>query len=126
MTLNPIPLMNVDIELIGQTGNKQSKSNSIRKRKVFGPVASTPSHVKPFGYKWVFVRKRNEKNEIVLYKDRLVAQGFLQCLGIDYEETYSLVMDVITFHYIISLVVSEILSMQLMVISMGILIRKFI
>ena len=35
-----------------------------------------PNNVKPMGYKWVFVRKQNEKNEIVRYKARLVAQGF--------------------------------------------------
>ena len=34
--------------------------------------------------------------------------------GIDYDETHSLVMDVITFHCLISLVVSEKLNMQLM------------
>ena len=43
-----------------------------------------------------------------------MAQGFSQPPGIDYDETYSLVMDVITFHYLISLVVSEKLNMQLM------------
>ena len=84
------------------------------KRKVFGPVAPTSPHMKPVGYKWVFVRKRNEKNEIVRYKARLVAQGFSQHPRIDYDETYSPVMDVITFRYLISLVVSEKLSMQLM------------
>ena len=56
------------------------------------------------GYKWVFVHKRNEKNEIIRYKARLVAQGFSQILGIDYEETYALVMDAITFRFFISLV----------------------
>ena len=34
--------------------------------------------------------------------------------GIDYDETYSLVMDIIMFHYLISLVVSKKLNMQLM------------
>jgi len=43
------------------------------------------------------VRKCNEKNEIVRYKARLVAQNFSQRLGIDYEETYSPVTDAITF-----------------------------
>ena len=84
------------------------------KHKVFRYIAPIPPHVKPVGYKWVFVRKRNEKNEIVRYKARLVAQSFSQCLGIDYDKTYSLVMDVITFHYLISLVVFEKLNMQLM------------
>ena len=54
----------------------QDKLDSLAKRNVFGPVAPAPSHVKPVSYKWVFVQKRNEKNEIVHYKARLVAQGF--------------------------------------------------
>ena len=60
----------------------------------------------PVGYKWVFVRKRNEKYEIMRYKARLVAQGFSQTLGIDYEETYASVMDTITFRFFISLVIT--------------------
>ena len=92
----------------------QVELDSLAKRKVFGPVAPTHTHVKPVGYKWVFVRKRIEKNEIVSYKACLVARGFSQCPGIDHDETYSPVMDVITFRYLISLVVSEKLDMQLM------------
>jgi TRAP-type mannitol/chloroaromatic compound transport system permease large subunit len=68
----------------------------------------------PVGYKWIFIRKRNEKNKIVRYKARLVAQGFLQKLGIDYEETYPLIMNAITFRFLISLVVTESLDMRLM------------
>ena len=56
------------------------------------------------GYKWVFMRKQNEKNEIIRYKAQLVAQAFLQRPGIDYEETYALVMDAITIRFFISLV----------------------
>ncbi|CAM8895100.1 unnamed protein product [Rhodiola kirilowii] len=59
-------------------------------------------------------KKRNEKNEIVRYKARLVAQGFSQRPGIDFEETYSPVMDGITFRYLISLAVHEKLNMHLM------------
>ena len=92
----------------------QVELNSLNKRKVFGPVVLTPKAVKPVGYKWVFVRKRNEKNEITRYKARLVAQGFSQRPGIDYDETYAPVMDAITFRYLISLVVSEKLKMRLM------------
>ena len=87
---------------------------SLAKRDVFGPVARTPENVIPVGYKWVFVRKRNEKNEIVRYKARLVAQGFSQRPGIDYDETYSPVMDTITFRFLISMVVSKNLEMRLM------------
>ena len=48
------------------------------------------------------------------YKARLVAQGFSQRHGIDYEEKYSLVMDATTFRYLIYLTVSEELDMRLM------------
>ena len=84
------------------------------KREVFGPVVQTPKGVKLVGYKWAFVRKHNENNEIIKYKARLVAQGFLQRLSIDYEEIYSLVMGAITFCFLISLAVSEGLDMCLM------------
>jgi hypothetical protein len=43
----------------------QAELNSLAKHEVFGPVVQTPEGVSPVGYKWVFVRKRNEKNEIV-------------------------------------------------------------
>ena len=70
--------------------------------------------MKPVGYKWVFVRKRNEKNEVLRYKARLVAQGFSQRPWIDYEETYSPVMDAITFRFLMSLAANQNLEMRLM------------
>ncbi|KAM1061302.1 hypothetical protein FF1_025819 [Malus domestica] len=102
-----------DIMLSDDIEPRSVELDSLAKRKVFGPIVPTQPRVKPVGYKWVFVRKRNEKNEIVQYKALLVAQGFSQRPGIDYEETYSSVIDVITFCYLISLVVSEKLNMQL-------------
>ena len=51
---------------------------------------------------------------MVRYNARLVAQGFTQRPGIDYNETYSPVMSGITFRYLISLAVQNHLSMQLM------------
>ena len=82
----------------------QAELDSLKKHNVFGLVVRTPAGVKPV----------DERNEIVRFKARLVAQGFLQRPGIDYEETYSPVMDAITFRYLISLVVSERLEMHLM------------
>lgn len=92
----------------------QAELASFEKREVFGPIFRTPEGVKPIGYKRVFMRKRNEKNEVARYKARLVAQGFSQRHGIDYMETYSPVVDAITFRYLISLVVREKLDMRLM------------
>ena len=81
---------------------------------MFGSITVTPADVRPVGYKWVFVRKRNEKNEVTRYKARLVAQGFSQRRGINYEETYSHVMDAITFRFTMSLAVDKNLEMRLM------------
>ena len=92
----------------------QAELHSLIKRDVFGPVVQTPASIKPVGNKCVFVRKRNEDNDIIRYKTRLVAQDFSQRPRIDYEETYSPVMDAITFFFLISLAVSEELDMRLM------------
>ena len=92
----------------------QAELHSLIKQDVFGHVVQTPASIKPIGNKWVFVQKRNENNDIIRYKARLVAQGFSQRLDIDYEETYSPVMDAITFRFLISLAVSEEHDMLLM------------
>ena len=47
-------------------------------------------------------------------KARLVAQGFTQIPGVDYEETYSPVVDAITLRFLISLTITENLQMRLM------------
>ena len=83
------------------------KATILSKREVFEPVVQTPEGVMPFGYKWVFVHKWNEKNEIIRCKAWLVAQGLSQRPSIDYEETYAPVMDAITFKFLISLVAKE-------------------
>ena len=46
----------------------QTKLNSLTKREVFGLVVQTPGNIKLVGYKWVFVKKRNENDEIIRYK----------------------------------------------------------
>ncbi|GJX64490.1 putative RNA-directed DNA polymerase [Tanacetum coccineum] len=92
-----------------KNGNDDSEPTS-----VFGRIVPTPGVVKPVRYRWVFIRKRNENDKVKRYKARLVAQGFSQRPWIDYEETYSPVIDAITFRYLISLVVSKNLDMRLM------------
>lgn len=70
--------------------------------------------LKPIGNKWAFVRKLNENNNILRYKSHIVAKGFSQHPGANYEKIYFLVMDIITFGYLLSLVVFEKLNTQLM------------
>ncbi|KAI9914248.1 hypothetical protein PsorP6_006049 [Peronosclerospora sorghi] len=42
--------------------------------------------------RWVLVKKRNTKGEVVRYKPRLVIRGFLQTKGVNYFETYAAVV----------------------------------
>jgi hypothetical protein len=44
---------------------------------------------KTIGTKWVWKNKEGEKGEVVRNKSRLVAQGFSQKEGINYEETFA-------------------------------------
>jgi hypothetical protein len=47
-------------------------------------LEDSPTDRKPIGCKWVYLRKRDEKGNIIKYKARLVAQGFSQKPGTDY------------------------------------------
>jgi hypothetical protein len=60
----------------------------------------------------MFVKKHNAASEIVRYKALLVARGFTQIQGRDYDETYSLIMDVITYRYLIAFTQHNIFSMH--------------
>ena len=62
----------------------------------------------------MFVQKRNDNNEVVRYKARLVAQGFSQRPGIDFDQTYSPIKDDIMLCNLISLKANMNLDMQLM------------
>jgi hypothetical protein len=52
-------------------------------------LVDPPPGCKPIGTKWVWKNKEGEKGEVVRNKSRLVAQGFSQKEGINYEETFA-------------------------------------
>jgi Reverse transcriptase (RNA-dependent DNA polymerase) len=52
-------------------------------------LVAPPVGVKPIANKWVFKRKLDMDGNMTVYKAWLVAKGFKQILGVDYDETFS-------------------------------------
>ena len=52
-------------------------------------LVDPPEGVKPIGCNWVFKRKTDMEGKLQTFKGRLVAKGYRQIQGIDYEETFS-------------------------------------
>ena len=52
-------------------------------------LVKVPNGIKPVGCKWVYKRKRGIDRKVETFKVRLVAKGYIQKEGIDYEETFS-------------------------------------
>jgi hypothetical protein len=59
------------------------------------------------GYKWIFRVKHNSDGSVSRYKARLVAKGFHQRPGLDYIETFSLVVKPTTVRLVLSIAISN-------------------
>jgi hypothetical protein len=91
----------------------EAEYNSLRKHKVFGPtVNNLDKH--PIGHKLIFTRKFDANDNVTRYKVRLVAHGFSQRPGIDFDQTYSHVMDTISFRFLLALTVQLSLHIYLL------------
>ena len=64
-----------------------------------------PKRKKTIGCKWVFTKKQgSHKGDIIRYKIRLVAKGYAQREGIDYNEVFSLVIKHSSIRILLALV----------------------
>ena len=59
------------------------------------------------GCKWVYKVKHNSDGSVSRYRARLVAKGYAQTYGIDYEETFNPMNKMATVHAIIAVVASK-------------------
>ena len=75
---------------------------SIEKNDMWELTSLLKGH-KAIGVKWVYKMKRNAKREIKKYKAKLVAKGYSQRVGINYDEVFALVVHLETVRLIISL-----------------------
>lgn len=66
----------------------QEEMNSLMKNNTW-ELQLLPKGKNVIGSKWIFKIKTNENGEIVRYKARLVAQGFTQKYGVDYDESFA-------------------------------------
>nr|GEV26076.1 retrovirus-related Pol polyprotein from transposon TNT 1-94 [Tanacetum cinerariifolium] len=74
----------------GWVNAMQDKLNQFARNKVW-TLVPTPYGKTIIGSKWVFENKRDETRTVIKNKVRLVAQGYNQQEGIDYDETFALV-----------------------------------
>ncbi|KAG8798251.1 hypothetical protein FRC16_007621 [Serendipita sp. 398] len=59
------------------------------------------------GSRWVFKAKRDSEGKIERYKGRLVARGYLQRSGIDYDETFAPTTSLTAIHSVMALAAFE-------------------
>jgi hypothetical protein len=70
-------------------------------------LVALPKDKKETRCKWVYKVKHNGDGSVNIYKTRLVAKGYAQTYGIDYEETYSPIAKMTTIRIIIAMATTK-------------------
>ncbi|KAL0405874.1 UNVERIFIED_CONTAM: Retrovirus-related Pol polyprotein from transposon TNT 1-94 [Sesamum latifolium] len=66
----------------------RSEMDSMGSNQVW-TLVDPPKGVRPVGCKWVYKRKLGADGQVMAFKIRLVAKGYTQRPGVDFDETYS-------------------------------------
>ncbi|KAE8689063.1 hypothetical protein F3Y22_tig00110944pilonHSYRG00016 [Hibiscus syriacus] len=84
----------------------EEEISSIRKNETWKLVPLPDSH-KPIGLKWVYKLKNDTQGRIVKHKARLMAKGYVQRQGIDFDEVFAPVARLETVCLLISIAAHE-------------------
>jgi hypothetical protein len=74
---------------------------ALRKNRTW-ELTYLPEGKKAVGCKWIYTVKQNPDGKVERYKSRLVARGYSQTYGIDYDETFAPVEKMSTVRILIS------------------------
>ena len=79
----------------------KAEYDSLQKNEVWD-IVEMPEGKNLVTGKWHFALKRNSKGEIIRHKARYVARGFKQKRGVDYDQTYSPTVKMVTLRVLLS------------------------
>ena len=70
-------------------------------------LVELPKGFKPIGLKWIFKIKRNADKSISKYKAKLVAKGYVQRHGVDYDDVFAPVARIETIRLVMAIAASK-------------------
>ena len=89
----------------------EKELRNMKEREVF-ELVSPPKGRHIITSKWVFALKRDERGNVIDYKARVVARGFTQKKGVDYDETFAAVATMDSLRLLIALAAEENLCLE--------------
>lgn len=89
----------------------QKELEALEKQNTWKQVGTNPQGTKPLTCRWVFKLKPATNIEPARFKARLVAHGYKQTKGVDFNETYAAVARMASFRTLVSIAAAHNLDM---------------